>query len=165
MRNLPRIVTSTALIPHWFMKDQVDEVVNSIISGGVKALQDYSEEHLIENNLDIDVGVDINLSHVDWQIAYLIIRDWKAEGLWRNMMEGVVCDYMGLTYADLDEKSQPSAANKVKRFGVKSLAEVSKVTNIPLRTLNDWFDTKKIAFHCALEFTAKLTTENGIHDV
>ena len=89
----------------------------------------------------------------------MIIRDWDRYELKKTVGKSHVIYYMGISRTGLITDSNPSASIKAKNFGSKSLSEVASITGIPLSTLNDWFKTKKIAFHCALEF-AESTIKN-----
>lgn len=148
-------IQNTKIVVEWFLNNsRTSAVYNAVLMGGVNVLEDYTDEHLESD------GYEVEDEYVDWEVAYLVIRDYQDPILDDLNFEQAVVAYMGVTLDDTDGAAhlRKSASFKAFFFSDVALVDVAKINNIPLRTLNDWFATRKIAFHTAVEY-AKVTAD------
>lgn len=127
-----------------------------------------------QNNPPINKGTNYNLSNIklfretqnefniefsDISIAYLVIRDLTKLDI---PLEYAVIKYMG-AYV-VNDTFKKSASIKAKSFGLSTLSQLSVISNVPLRTLRDWFVSRPITFHALLEFAVKTKIYSETHD-
>jgi len=158
MSNTRQLVENTAKIPVWYMQNHSEERL-AALQGGVDGLGEHYScveglEEYVKREGTIKNGLDADFSAVNWEVVYLIIRDWYRKDLWRKTPQSsVVCDYMGVKYEG-GEYTAPDIEVTLQTFTRRSLTELCLITNVNEETLRGWFKSMKVLFHSILEFTA-----------
>ena len=135
--NIIKKVKATTELVNLFINDLTEGEYQDVVSFGVEEVKNYTfcEEWSLHKQMN-------NIENVDWDIAYLIIAEQR--GL-ESISEQLTCKYMGI---DSDSDAWVAKASyKVKFFGPLNLSDISRISNVNIRTLQTWFKTKKIIFH------------------
>lgn len=119
---------------------------------------------VIKEHLVLAAPEEIDMSNVDFDIVYIVIRDWAGRYLNpeeknENSIDYYVKKFMGLSHACIDRNDYAQSSSRlVKSHDIPNMRALSKLSGLPVRTLHNWFRTKPILFQALVEFASK--TEN-----